>query len=218
MADLKVKKVEGEDLDVEELSDVESESDMSEVSEINDDVSEGEDVSGGEDVSEGEDEDKDRDKEAGEDKDENDEGEIGVGIEDISDDEDEEEDEFYLQKFNTSIRDNLIANFHPESKSHNYEEIKQLAKVSRNKNGVIVDELHKTLPFLTKYEKTRILGQRSKQIESGAMPLVNVPSNIIDSYLIAKLELKENKIPFIIRRPLPNGGTEYWHVSDLENI
>jgi len=213
MADLKVKKVEGEDLDIEELSDVESESDISEVSEINDDVSEGEDASEREDVSEGEDEDKD--KEAGE---VNDEGEIGVGIEDITDDEDEEEDEFYLQKFNTSIRDNLIANFHPESKSHNYEEIKQLAKVSRNKNGVIVDELHKTLPFLTKYEKTRILGQRSKQIESGAMPLVNVPSNIIDSYLIAKLELKENKIPFIIRRPLPNGGTEYWHVSDLENI
>jgi len=213
MADLKVKKVEGEDLDIEELSDVESESDISEVSEINDDVSEGEDASEREDVSEGEDEDKD--KEAGE---VNDEGEIGVGIEDITDDEDEEEDEFYLQKFNTSIRDNLIANFHPESKSHNYEEIKQLAKVSRNKNGVIVDELHKTLPFLTKYEKTRILGQRSKQIESGAIPLVNVPSNIIDSYLIAKLELKENKIPFIIRRPLPNGGTEYWHVSDLENI
>ena len=129
---------------------------------------------------------------------------------------DEEED--YLQKFNQSMREDLISNFHPESKSHNYEEIKQLAKVTRNKNGIVVDELHKTIPMLTKYEKTRILGQRAKQIESGAVTLVQVPPNIIDSYLIAKLELAQNKIPFIIRRPLPNGGMEYWYVSDLENL
>ena len=109
-------------------------------------------------------------------------------------------------------------NFHPESKSHNYEEIKQLAKVMRNKNGIITDALHKTIPILTKYEKTRILGQRANQIDTGAIPLVQVPPNIIDSYLIAKLELAQNKIPFIIRRPLPNGGMEYWYVSDLENL
>ena len=131
---------------------------------------------------------------------------------------DEEEDDDYLQKFNQEMRDDLILNFHPEAKSHNYEEIKQLAKVTRNKNGIIVDELHKTIPLLTKYEKTRILGQRAKQIECGAIPLVQVPPNIVDSYLIAKLELEQNKIPFIIRRPLPNGGMEYWYVSDLENL
>jgi DNA-directed RNA polymerase subunit K/omega len=135
---------------------------------------------------------------------------------DSSDDSEDEED--YLQKFNQQMRDDLILNFHPESKSHNYEEIKQLTKVTRNKNGVIVDELHKTIPILTKYEKTRILGQRAKQIECGAIPLVQVPPNIIDSYLIAKLELAQQKIPFIIRRPLPNGGMEYWYVSDLENL
>jgi hypothetical protein len=32
------------------------------------------------------------------------------------------------------------------------------------------------------------------------------------------MEFEQNKIPFIIARPLPNGSTEYWHVSDLENI
>ena len=142
-----------------------------------------------------------------------DEGADASDTENGSDDDDD-----YLQKFNQSMRDDLILNFHPESKSHNYEEIKQLAKVTRNKNGIVVDELHKTIPLLTKYEKTRILGQRAKQIESGATPLVQVPPNIIDSYLIAKLELAQNTIPFIIRRPLPNGGMEYWHVSDLENV
>ena len=147
------------------------------------------------------------------DADASDEGADASDTENGSDDDDD-----YLQKFNQSMRDDLILNFHPESKSHNYEEIKQLAKVTRNKNGIVVDELHKTIPLLTKYEKTRILGQRAKQIESGATPLVQVPPNIIDSYLIAKLELAQNTIPFIIRRPLPNGGMEYWHVSDLENV
>jgi DNA-directed RNA polymerase I, II, and III subunit RPABC2 len=144
--------------------------------------------------------------------------EAGSGEELSSSGSDSDDDEDYLQKFNKSMRDDLIMNFHPESKSHNYEEIKQLAKVMRNKNGIIMDELHKTIPILTKYEKTRILGQRAKQIETGAVPLVQVPPNIIDSYLIAKLELAQNKIPFIIRRPLPNGGMEYWYVSDLENL
>ena len=145
------------------------------------------------------------------------EAEAGEADEDEGD-ADASDDEDYLQKFNQSMRDDLILNFHPESKSHNYEEIKQLAKVTRNKNGIVVDELHKTIPLLTKYEKTRILGQRAKQIETGAIPLVQVPPNIIDSYLIAKLELAQNTIPFIIRRPLPNGGMEYWYVNDLENL
>ena len=45
-----------------------------------------------------------------------------------------------------------------------------------------------------------------------------VPETIIDGYVIAELELKEKKIPFIIRRPIPGGGCEYWHLKDLEII
>ena len=44
----------------------------------------------------------------------------------------------------------------------------------------------------------------------------NIPNNIIDGVIIAEMELKEKKIPFIIRRPIPNGGSEYWKVEDLE--
>ena len=90
--------------------------------------------------------------------------------------------------------------------------------VVRDSNNIIVDPLHKTIPFLTKYEKARILGQRAKQIETGAKPFVNVPENIIDSHIIAELELKEKRIPFIIRRPIPGGACEYWNLKDLENI
>ena len=130
--------------------------------------------------------------------------------------EDEEDDEFYLQKFDRELRDNFIADYHPEAKAHNYEEVKALARVSRDSRGIINDPLHKTIPFLTKYEMTRVVGQRAKQLDNGAKPFVRVPPNIIDGYHIALLEMEQKKIPFIIKRPYPNGGVEYWHVSDLE--
>ena len=86
----------------------------------------------------------------------------------------------------------------------------------RDAEGMIIDPLHKTLPFLTKYEKARILGERAKQIDAGAKPLVEIDADVIDGYLIALAELEQKKIPFIIKRPLMNGGCEYWKLKDLE--
>jgi DNA-directed RNA polymerase I, II, and III subunit RPABC2 len=134
------------------------------------------------------------------------------------DDMEDEEDDNYTEKFNTELTKNYILDYHPECMSHNYEEIEYMSNVVKNESGIVVDDLHRTVPYLTKYERARILGQRAKQIEDGAKPLVKVPESIIDSYLIAELELKEKRIPFIIKRPLPNGGCEYWKVKDLEDI
>ena len=136
-----------------------------------------------------------------------------------NDDEDEDDDDNgmnYLQKFDENIQHNIIADFHPELKSHNYDEIDILSRVVRDEDGTIIDPLHKTLPFITRYEKARILGERAKQINSGAHPLVEVDATVIDGYLIALKEFEEKKIPFIIKRPLPNGGCEYWRFRDLE--
>ncbi len=133
-------------------------------------------------------------------------------------DEDDEDGEQYLQKFDKDINQNYIVNFHPECITQNYDEILSMIKVVRDKNGIVIDDLHQTVPFLTKYERARILGQRAKQINSGAFPFIKVPENIIDGYIIAEMELKEKRIPFIIRRPLPNGGSEYWSIKDLEDI
>lgn len=132
--------------------------------------------------------------------------------------EEEEDDENYLQKFDIDVNRNYINEFHPECASHNYDEIAKMSNVIRDDNGIIVDPFHKTIPFLTKYERARILGQRAKQIETGSNPFVKIPDNIIDGYLIAEMELEQKKIPFIIRRPLPNGGSEYWRLVDLEVI
>jgi DNA-directed RNA polymerase I, II, and III subunit RPABC2 len=139
---------------------------------------------------------------------------------DDGDENDNDEDDINtkLKKFDKELRDNYLLNFHPESLVQNYDEIYNLARVVRDDNCIIVDTLHRTLPMLTKYEKSRILGQRAKQINDGATPFVKVPEGVIDGYLIAIKELEEKKIPFIIRRPLPNGGSEYWHLEDLEII
>ena len=141
---------------------------------------------------------------------------LGINA-DYSDDEtDSDEDDDYLQKFDENVNKDYILDFHPEAQLHNYEEVKKLATVKRNKSGEIIDPLHRTNPFLTKYERTRVLGQRAKQLDTGALSTVKIPETTIDGYLMALMELQQRKIPLIIRRPIPNGGFEYWKVSDLE--
>jgi DNA-directed RNA polymerase I, II, and III subunit RPABC2 len=108
--------------------------------------------------------------------------------------------------------------FHPECVISNYNEVVGLTKLVRDAENNIIDDLHKTLPYLTKYERARVLGQRAKQINAGAKVFVKVPENVIDGYLIAEQELAQKRIPFIIRRPTPGGGCEYWNLKDLELI
>jgi len=135
-----------------------------------------------------------------------------------SDEEADGEDESYLQKFNTEIKKNYVVDNHPECVIQNYHEIIALSVVVRDKYNNVIDGLHRTCPYLSKFEKTRVLGQRAMQINAGAPAFIKVPENIVDGYLIAEMELTQKKIPFIIRRPLPNGGSEYWKLSDLEDI
>jgi len=135
---------------------------------------------------------------------------------DYDDDDDDDYDEDYLQKIDDTTKNDIISNFHPELYNHNYDEIQTLSKVVRDNNGTIIDVLHKTLPFVTKYEKARILGERAKQLNAGAQSFVEIDDNVIDGYLIALKEFEEKKVPFIIKRPLPNGGCEYWKLQDLE--
>ena len=135
---------------------------------------------------------------------------------DDDDDEEEDNDPDYLQKFDDSIKQRIISDFHPELKTHNYDEIDVLSRVVRDNMGTIIDPLHKTLPFLTKYEKTRILGERATQLNAGAIAMIEVDVDMIDGYVIALKEFEKKKIPFIIKRPLPNGAVEYWKLEDLE--
>lgn len=132
------------------------------------------------------------------------------------DDDDDEDPETYLQKFESDINENLLLSHHPTQFTKNDSEISLLCQVTRNESNNVIDPLHKTTPFLTKYERTRVLGQRAKQINSGSKPYVVVPDHILDGYIIAQMELAQKRLPFIVERPIHGGGCEYWRVRDLE--
>jgi len=142
--------------------------------------------------------------------------EESIGSENYDSD-DDTVDENYIEKLSNDYVNKHVEDHHPEIYTHNYEEMRNLIKIVRDREtGNIVDPIHKTVPFLTKYERTRVLGLRSKQINNGGEIYVDVPPNVVDGYSIAEIELNSKKIPFIIRRPIPNGGCEYWKLSDLE--
>jgi len=138
--------------------------------------------------------------------------------EEPDDDDEDELNENYLQKLDNDVKQNIISDFHPELNTHSMEEVEASCTIIRDDKGVIVDPLHRTLPFVTRYEKARAIGERAKQINSGAKPFIEIDQSMIDGYLIALKEFEAKKIPFIIRRPLPNGTSEYWRLSDLEII
>jgi DNA-directed RNA polymerase I, II, and III subunit RPABC2 len=77
------------------------------------------------------------------------------------------------------------------------------------------DPNHQSPPFLTVYERAKILGTRSNQLANGARPFVTVPEYMTQPLEIAKLELEQRRLPFIVKRPMPDGSFEKWRLSDL---
>ena len=73
---------------------------------------------------------------------------------------------------------------------------------------------YKTRPYLTKYEKTAIISERSQQLANGSESLLKNPEAYSTVYEIALEELRQKKIPFIIERPTSN-LSEYWKLEDL---
>lgn len=75
----------------------------------------------------------------------------------------------------------------------------------------------KTIPFLTKFERARIMGVRLQQLAYGAKPRINT-ENLKSIQEIVEQELIQRKIPFIIRRSLPNGSSEDWKIEEFEIV
>ena len=77
------------------------------------------------------------------------------------------------------------------------------------------DAHHTSQPFLSNYEKTKILSFRSNQLAQGARPYITVPDHMTNVLEIAKLELNQRRLPYIVKRPMPDRTFEYWRLSDL---
>ncbi|RKF74009.1 DNA-directed RNA polymerases I, II, and III subunit RPABC2 [Golovinomyces cichoracearum] len=83
-----------------------------------------------------------------------------------------------------------------------------------------------TTPYMTKYEKARILGTRALQIRqltqhiNKLLSCMNAPVLVdlegeTDPLQIAIKELREKKVPLIVRRYMPDGWYEDWTCEEL---
>jgi DNA-directed RNA polymerase subunit K/omega len=98
----------------------------------------------------------------------------------------------------------------------------EVIPISRPEIKESLNSDRKTLPYFSKYEYTVLLGIRAQQISEGSKPLCDLKglNQLSPDFVwqIAKQEISEKKLPFIIHRRLPNGVSEYWNTSELTII
>lgn len=104
-----------------------------------------------------------------------------------------------------------LLKFHPEC----ILEYEETDKTTLPLTAVDGDAAHRSMPFLSTFEKTKILGTRTNQLAQGARPYIEVPKHITDVYEIAKLELEARKLPIIIKRYMPDGTYEKFRLSEF---
>ena len=71
-------------------------------------------------------------------------------------------------------------------------------------------------PILTRFEKSRIMGERALQLSLGAPVFIEIPKNATTSLEIAMEELKQRVIPIVIKRTLPNGDYQIIPLDKFE--
>ena len=79
------------------------------------------------------------------------------------------------------------------------------------------DPNHRSQPWLSQFERTKIIGFRSNQLAQGAKAYVDLTKHkhIVNTCDIARLELREGSLPFIVARLMPDGQFEFWSLADL---
>lgn len=83
-----------------------------------------------------------------------------------------------------------------------------------NAGGGVPKPKRITTRYMTKYERARVLGTRALQIAMCAPIMVELEGET-DPLQIAMKELKQKKIPIIIRRFLPDHSYEDWSIDEL---
>lgn len=71
-----------------------------------------------------------------------------------------------------------------------------------------------TSNILNKYERTKVVFERYQMIANGSKPFISNPEKYDDIYDIVLEELKQKKIPFIIKRYI-DGKYEYLKLQDF---
>lgn len=123
----------------------------------------------------------------------------------------EEKEENARSAFSNPI--DILLKYHPEC-ILDYEE-DEITTVPLKTALSEDDKYHRSAPFLSIFEKTKILGMRTNQLAQGARPFIVVPEYITDVKDIARLELEQRRLPLIIKRHMPDGSYEKFRLSDL---
>lgn len=82
---------------------------------------------------------------------------------------------------------------------------------------IVSDEVKIGKPFLTRYERARIVGARALQLSMGAPMLLLMEEEIIDPILIARKELAARVLPLSVMRHLPNGYYQNIPIQQLQD-
>lgn len=77
-----------------------------------------------------------------------------------------------------------------------------------------------TRGYFTKYEYTTLVATRAQQLAEGARPLVELTglrqSDPLFVWNVAKREIEQQKLPFVVRRRMPDGTAEFWSAQEME--
>jgi DNA-directed RNA polymerases I, II, and III subunit RPABC2 len=79
-------------------------------------------------------------------------------------------------------------------------------------------QTRKTRPYLSRFEKAKVLGLRAAQIDNGCESTLAIPPNLMDARSIAEYEFQNQGIPFMIRRYFVDGTHEDWRLSELVEL
>ncbi len=112
----------------------------------------------------------------------------------------------------------FLSRHHPEIRLDYIEEVVTKLPVQAYPPDSGKDTNHTSVPYITPYEKTKIIGFRANQLAKGAQLLITLePSqkHITDVLELARMELEQRRLPFILKRPMPDGSFEYWRLKDL---
>lgn len=110
----------------------------------------------------------------------------------------------------------FLTTHHPECRLDYVEEVLQKLPLGSYPPDEGLDPKHKSVMYLTSFEKTKILGFRANQLAQGSRPFIHpLPEYMTDVLEIAALELEQKRLPYILKRPMPNGTFEYVRLSDL---
>lgn len=102
-----------------------------------------------------------------------------------------------------------------EGQHNGGDEVVEIDRPEASGAGKAVDKQDRiTTPYMTKYERARVLGTRALQISMNAPVMVELEGET-DPLQIALKELLRKKIPITVRRYLPDLSYEDWDVDEL---